>query len=313
MDSEEERIGLVLVRASQLRSKIANCIHKSAAQTHHDSSPFLRTTSSSSTGGHPSFVGQPNDAEQEEEEDEDADEESLFNICDAFESLESQLSSLQALLQQQQFEREAAIGEIEYNRAILLKKLQEYKGKHLDVIQEASAFLSMKVEHKNELLLPPYPSHAPHSLMLDSGQLSHFSHAHKSNQNGHAGGSGILNEAKDLNVSERSQAQTTSSNVWKGLRFLVSSAAKTMLTLIGVVSVLSVAGFEPGLAKRDPKFKALGLFQQPDTEERRLSPHCPPGKVAVVEDGEIRCLVKERVQIPFDPVAVKADINYGCG
>ncbi|GAB4837943.1 hypothetical protein Ancab_027471 [Ancistrocladus abbreviatus] len=307
MDLEEERIGMVLVRASQLRSKIANCIHKSAAQTQ-----FQKATTASATtsdGDHPSSIGQPNVAD-----DEEADEESLFNICDAFECLESQLSSLQSLQQRQQYEREAAIGEIEYSRKILLKKLQEYKGEHLDVIQEASTFASMKVEHNSELLLPPYPSHTPHSLMLDNSRLSCFSHSHKSTQNGHSVGGGMLSKAKSLNESDSRQPRTTS-NLWKGLRFLVNSAAKTMLTLVGVVSVLHLSGFEPRLAKRDPKLKikALGLFEQPDTQERRPSPQCPPGKVAVVEDGEFRCLVKERVQIPFDSVVAKPDVNYGCG
>lgn len=40
---------------------------------------------------------------------------------------------------------------------------------------------------------------------------------------------------------------------------------------------------------------------------------CPPGKVLVVEDGETRCLVKERVEIPFMYVATTPDVNYWCG
>jgi len=64
---EEEGIGLVLARATELRLKINNCIQK--------------PTSS------------PNGL-LEDDEDEDATDR-LLNICDALEALETQLSSLQ--------------------------------------------------------------------------------------------------------------------------------------------------------------------------------------------------------------------------
>lgn len=62
---EEEGIGLVLARATELRLKITTSIH-----TH---------TS-------------PND---DDDDDNDDTTERLLNICDAFEALETQLSSLQ--------------------------------------------------------------------------------------------------------------------------------------------------------------------------------------------------------------------------
>jgi len=65
---EEEGIGLVLARATELRLKITNCIH--------------RTDTTNGPTPHP------------DDDDEEATER-LLNICDALEALETQLSSLQ--------------------------------------------------------------------------------------------------------------------------------------------------------------------------------------------------------------------------
>ncbi|KAL2925416.1 Plastid division protein PDV2 [Bienertia sinuspersici] len=288
MEMEEERIGMVLVRVSELRSKIANSINKSSnpLQTHFDAAHTNGDSASS-----PSMA----------EDDEQA--ESLLNICYAFDSLESQLASLQALRQQQQYEREAVIGDIEYSRKMLLKQLGEYKGEHLDVIQEAETFASMKVEHDSELVLPPYATRSPHSLVLDNSNQSRAPFSHKLAQNGFTGGN---EEKKTLN-------QSKSNKLWGGLRFLVHSTAKTMLTLVGVISLLSLAGFEPKLKMKGNNLNILTFFQQPDAKNEGFVAHCPPGKVAVLQDGEVRCIVKERVEIPFDSVADDANVNYGCG
>jgi len=64
---EEEGIGLVLARATELRLKISNCIHKATAN---GPSPHA------------------------DDDDEEATER-LLSICDALEALETQLSSLQ--------------------------------------------------------------------------------------------------------------------------------------------------------------------------------------------------------------------------
>lgn len=72
MEMEEERIGMVLVRASELRSKIANCIHHSTTEV-----------TPNNGDSDPSSV--------------DEDTEALLNICYAFDSLESQLASLQVI------------------------------------------------------------------------------------------------------------------------------------------------------------------------------------------------------------------------
>ncbi|KAL9238822.1 hypothetical protein vseg_013195 [Gypsophila vaccaria] len=83
-----------------------------------------------------------------------------------------------------------------------------------------------------------------------------------------------------------------------------------MFTLVGVIALLSFASFEPKLQKKGNRFAALTVS---DSAEKRQSARCPPGKVAVMENGEIRCIVKERVEIPFETVAADPDVNYGCG
>ena len=77
---EEEGIGLVLAKATELRFKISNSIHKATT---------------SSTNGLPEQ--EVTDKDEEEEEQEQEEMERLLNISDALESLENQLSSLQVL------------------------------------------------------------------------------------------------------------------------------------------------------------------------------------------------------------------------
>ncbi|KAK9286154.1 hypothetical protein L1049_014536 [Liquidambar formosana] len=299
---EEEGIGLVLARASELRSKITNCI---------DNATNPRTPRPNGSAAAPEEEEEADGVDEVGGDQEDAEAQNLLNIRDALESLESQLSSLQALQQQQQYEREAALAEIDYSRKMLLNKLKEYKGEDLEVIHETSAFASESVEHNNDLLLPPYPTRPPRSLVLDNGYLSHFTH--KSARNGVNSGDPTNEVKKNQSGSERNQMEPGSKNSWKGLGLFISSATKTMITLVGVISILSLAGFEPRLRKRDTHFKFLGLFQQPFTEEKSSTTQCPPGKVLVVEDGETRCLVKERVEIPFESVVATPDVSYGCG
>ncbi|CAK9168155.1 unnamed protein product [Ilex paraguariensis] len=288
---DEDRIGLILARASELRSKITNCIHKAPAL---ESDHF--TTK-----------------EEREGEEEEEEAESLLNIRDALESLEAQLSSLQALQQQQWYDKETALAEIDYSRKKLLEKLKEYKGEDLEVIHEATAFAGETVEDNNDLLLPPYPSRPSRSLVSNNGYVAHFPPARKLAQNRVISGDPKNELKKGIHDSGRNEVQPETRGSLKGVRVFISMVAKSMLTFVGVVSVLSLAGFEPRFRRRDSQFKILGLFQQQGTEEKEVMVQCPPGKVPVIENGETRCLVKERVEIPFESVVAMPDVNYGCG
>ncbi|KAI3716087.1 hypothetical protein L6452_23163 [Arctium lappa] len=285
---DEEGIVLVLARASELRSKITNCIHNASSITTNDA------------------TNQEEVADYKDETEEET--ESLLNIRDSLEALEAQLSSLQALQQQQWYEKEASLAEIDYSRKKLLQKLKAYKGEDLEVIHEATAFASSTVEkEKNDLLLPPYPSRPSSSLASDNGYLSHFSLTPKISQR-----EGTIDlptgEAKGtVHQSERRSSL-------KGLRQVICAAAKTAFTLVGFIAVMHLSGFEPGLSRRGSKSKVFGMSrEQGNDENTEMMVECPPGKILVVENGETRCLVKERVEIPFKSVVTIPDVNYGCG
>lgn len=293
---EEEGIGLVLARATELRLKIGNCIHRATAN-----GPLPHA----------------------DDEDDDATER-LLNICDALEALETQLSSLQVLQQQQRYEREIALAEIESSRKMLIDKLREYKGKELEVIHEASTFASETVEPDNDLLLPPYPSRPPYSLSLDKEYLSQIPSVNKSGRNGLITFDPMIEVNKSLNShneKEQNHVENGAKNSRKGLGFFITSAAKTMFTVVGVVSILSLSGFGPNFGKLGTRFSVHALRHRVENEERsttknggeRPNIQCPPGRILVMENGEARCLVKERVEIPFSAVAATPDINYGCG
>ncbi|KAK1417466.1 hypothetical protein QVD17_26593 [Tagetes erecta] len=258
---DDEGIALVLARASELRSKITNCIHNASST-------------------------------QDDDEQEQVQSDSLLNIRDSLQALEAQLSSLQALQQQQWYEKETSLAEIDYSRKKLLQKLKEYKGDELEVIQEATAFASSAVEmDNNDLLLPPYPPRP----------TSHISLATKIPQNDSGEPNGKVHQPKPKSPL-------------KGLRQIIGAAAKTVFTVVGVIAVMHLSGFEPRLNIRGNDFKVLGMAQEQGNEEKTEKMiECPPGKVLVVENGVTRCLVKERVEIPFKSVATIPDVNYGCG
>ncbi|KAK7404459.1 hypothetical protein VNO78_05368 [Psophocarpus tetragonolobus] len=278
---EEEGIGLglVLARATELGWKISNCIYRARASAN---GPSSHTT------------------------------ERLLSICDALDALQTKLSSLQVLQQQQLYEREIALAEIESSRKMLIDKLKEYKGKGLEVIHEASTFASETLELNNDLLLPLYHSRSPYPVYIDKEFLSQIPSVNKSGRNGLITLDPVMEE-KDQNHVENGAKSSR-----KALGFLITYAVKTMLMVVGVVSILTLPGFAPKLGTH---FSVQGWLDRVENEERsttknqdeRSNIHCPPGRILVWENEEARCLVKERVQIPFSAVAATPDINYGCG
>ncbi|XP_010941672.1 plastid division protein PDV2 [Elaeis guineensis] len=279
---EGEEIGLVLARASELRAKISNCIDLSGGEAD------------------PGVGGMAETAEEEEEEEE---EESLRSISDALESLERQLAAFQALQQQQRYEKEVTLAQIDRSRMVLLRKLKEYKGEDLEVIHEAAAFAGETVEHDDGLLLPPYPSHLPDLFVLDDlHPSSHFATKCKQSQK------------QCMVESEKNQSSHQGSrNSPRGITYLFGLVAKSLITFASVVSILRLAGYKPMPGKGAIPFKALELFGKPASEERHGSIQCPPGKVLVIEDGKPHCLVKERVAIPFESDVTGPKVSYGFG
>ncbi|XP_073282915.1 plastid division protein PDV2-like, partial [Primulina huaijiensis] len=207
-----------------------------------------------------------------------------------------------ALRQQQWYDKEATLTEIEYCQKKLLRELKEYKGKDLEVIHEAIAFAS-ETEDNNDLLLPPYPRHPSRSTVSDKECLPSFPSTRKFSQNG----------AVNNGLIDGDQRQSRSKRPLKGLKFLITATAKTVITIVGMVTILSLAGFQPRLKKRNDPLKLVDLFQLLSNNEVQATMECPPGKVPMFENGETRCVVKERIEIPFDSGVTITDVKYGCG
>ncbi|KAL1200854.1 Plastid division protein PDV2 [Cardamine amara subsp. amara] len=304
---DEEGIGLILARATELRLKISDCIDSSSTAVDEDDGGSGGGNEDLSPGEGRKIENQEKDYDSISSDDvEEAEPERLLRIRDALESLESQLASLQNLRQRQQYEKQVALAEIDYSRKMLLEKLKEYKGKDFEVLRETSTFAGERVDYENDLLLPPYPVHPPLALGLDNnGYLSRLPKK-KSDANGFGSGH-VRNEAEVKSPDRGSEGSS------HGVIRFLGSVAKIMLPIIGVMSILSASGYGPEIKKRGASLKLLGLLPQGAVKGKKTSNQCPPGKVLVVEDGEARCLVKERVEIPFDSVVAKRDVTYGYG
>ncbi|CAA0807578.1 Plastid division protein PDV2 [Striga hermonthica] len=284
---DEERIGLVLAKTSDLRSKIINCIHKTSSNAEKESGKIESEESEAS----------PDAENQDSDVDEDA--ESLLNIKDALESLEGQLSYLQSLQQQQWYEREAALAEIEHSQKKLLNELKQYKGTEFEVIREAISFASLAEENPERLLLPPYPSRPE-----NGGHLSAAARKFP-----------LQNGGVPVNPSGSGRG---SRGPLKWVGGMVGLAVKTGLTVLAVVAIMGLAGSSERNRENGGGVlnRVVELFRVEGGSEENGGggeDRCPPGKVAVTENGETRCVVKERVEVPFVSVVGKPDVSYGCG
>ncbi|URD85302.1 Ternary complex factor MIP1 [Musa troglodytarum] len=283
MVMEGEEIGLVLARASELRSKISNCIGGSGG------GGCRQRGGDGDAGG-----GAATDEEEEEEEEED-EADSLVGIRDALDSLERQLAALQELQHQQRYERESILSQIDCSRMILLSKLKEYKGEELEAIHEVATFAGEAIELDDNLVLPPYPTHLPDLFVLDDiAAGSHF----KKNKTTH---NGPVAAAKQEGMgtacgTDKNQDDKTS----KRFRNIIGLVVKSAIAIVSMMSMVSFAGHQPMLKSRPPT-------------ERQISSQCPQGKVLVIEDGKARCIVKERIEVPFEPDVTSPNIRYGLG
>ncbi|CAK9315845.1 unnamed protein product [Citrullus colocynthis] len=303
---EEQSTAIILARATELRLKIRNSVNTTTTSSAVNSREIRddRFSVDENNGVVGSRRSEADASGGEAEEDEEAVR--LLNICDALESLENQLSSLQDLQQRQRYEKEVALSEIEHSRKILLDKLKKYKGGDLEVIHEASAFVGETVQHNQDFMLPPYPSH------LGNGYLHPFPSGHKSVSNGLI--DATSNKATNkLNKSERKLSKSDSQNSKNGLGFFISVAAKSVVTIVGIASILHLTGFRPKFVRKVAALKVFDGFRQSAGGNNGSHNACPPGKFLMMEDGEARCVVKERIEVPFSSVVAKPDVNYGSG
>ncbi|RLN33912.1 plastid division protein PDV2 [Panicum miliaceum] len=293
MDGEE--IGLVLARASDLRSRISAC-----AAAARPEEPVKR-------------LGAVGDEGDEEEEEEQEEVESLVGISDALESLERQLAALQDLQHQQRYERETILSQIDRSRRSLLSKLKEYKGQDREVIHEAAAFAGEKIEHDDGLILPPYSNHVTNSFVLDDLYPLNYVSKPKRFHNG-LDSDGATQDGTRMNGTENRNTGTPNRGLLGGVGSFIWWVAKTAVMVAGAVSIMKAAGYEPVIGANSIKLDIAGLFGTAAMGKEGQSPHrCPPGKVMVLEDGRAHCVVKERVEVPFGADLASPDASYGLG
>ncbi|XBI91651.1 hypothetical protein VPH35_028923 [Triticum aestivum] len=294
MEGEEE-IGLVLARASDLRSRISACA--AAARP-------------------PPRLGAEEEDDGGEEEEEGVEVESLAGINDALESLERQLASLQDLQHQQKYERETVLSQIDRSRTSLLNKLKEYKGEDCEAIHEAAAFAGEKIENDDGLILPPYSGHVTNSFVLDDLYPANYVSKSKCLHNGLCA-NGIAEDVTRTNGTQNRIPSTPSRNSSGGIRSLIGWMAKTAVMIVGAVSIMKAAGYEPTIGRSGIKLDIAGLLGKEAAGAKEQVPptlQCPPGKVMLLGgDGRAHCVVKERVEIPFGSSLDAPNASYGLG
>lgn len=185
----------------------------------------------------------------------------------------------------------------------MLGKLKEYRGVKWEVINEVLAFASEAVEHDDGLILPPYPTHLPDLFTLDDiGGSSHFVVKKSSSINGH-----IINKNED---DATEHVKNHSNETPNGIGHIIGLVVKSAITFVSIISVVGLAGYKPMIKKRSKGMMLCGAESPMDSQ---VGVQCPKGKFLVIEDGKVRCVVKERIEVPFEPDVTSPSISYGFG
>ncbi|KAL2653613.1 hypothetical protein R1flu_021741 [Riccia fluitans] len=273
---------------------------------------------------------------------------SLGAIRDALETLEEQLESLQAIQQQHRLEKDKALAELEESRRVLLRRLKEHNGSEWEVVHEALAFAGEPVEDRDDLPLPPYPmpevnsSYPPagedqaplyQMQIRSSGQMKRLSMGPGYRESIDGLNFKLLaDESEDELLDEQEEGTPKSEQSRKpGRGFFASMfghafglTTKAALVVVSVLAALAVSEVSHRLEK---KRAGNGVSQQnppsppppPPPEQVRVTPpptvvrECPPGKKLIIEDGFPKCVVKERVELPFPREIKNPDVLYGRG
>lgn len=205
------------------------------------------------------------------------------------------------------------MSQIDRSRGFLLKKLKEYKGHDCEVIHEAASFAGEKIEHDDGLILPPYSNHITNSFVLDDLYPLNFLSKSKHLQNG-LDSSGMNQDDTRMNGLQNKNTRTSSQRSRGGIGSFMGWIAKTAVMVVGAVSIMKAAGYEPVIGRNSVKLDMGRLLgKDAASGQERSATVCPPGKVMVLEDGRAHCVVKERVEIPFDTNLASPSASYGLG
>jgi hypothetical protein len=257
---------------------------------------------------------------------------------------------LQTVQQQQRTEKDSVLAELEESRRILLRRLKDHRGREWEVVHEALAFAGEPVEDRDDLPLPPYPmplSDSPFKVLRDDQPYNGASTQTYNGSMRQLAFGQEEEEGSDENISyigeeegrqEGNQEEVTSSQAERerkerggggvlgiplgfakalfGFAFGVTS--KVAIVAVSVAAALAVSEVMQKLETKKP-FSNLSpnrpIAPPPITTARQLPPHreCPPGKKLIMEDGQPKCVVKERVELPFYKEVQIPDVLYGRG
>ncbi|KAG0616152.1 hypothetical protein M758_5G093900 [Ceratodon purpureus] len=346
---EADEIRVVLARASELHAKISEAIER-ALKTEFQrstSSRSLDSNFSSVLDGDESndFARFDRDSDKSVSiGDSNVEARTLGLIRDALETLEEQLEALQSMQNHQRAEKDAVLAELEESRHLLLLKLKNHQGREWEVVQEALAFAGEPVEERDDLLLPPYPRPAVDvAFVVDEQSPKHLSRpvslpkSRAVKRLSLSEGDDLEKEVEKEDVIESEQEYeeaerrpghkvvaggiVLAGSLWKGVSGSVGNAvvqaAKAAVVVASVVAFMAFTEHNHRQVEQKPRpvpSAVKPVFLSESRPRPPSPPKCPPGKkLVVLEDGNAKCVVKERFELPFSKEVKDPDVLYGRG
>jgi hypothetical protein len=251
---------------------------------------------------------------------------------------------VQSMQNHQRAEKDAVLAELEESRHLLLLKLKNHQGREWEVVQEALAFAGEPVEERDDLLLPPYPRPAVDVAFVEDDQSPKHPSRPVALPKSRAVKKLALSEVdevekdverKDVIESKQEYEEAGrrpghrvvaggivfAGSLWKGVSGSVGNAvvhaAKAALVVASVVAFLAFTEHNHRQVEQKPRpvpsvTKPVFLSESPPRPPSPLK--CPPGKkLIVLEDGNAKCVVKERFELPFPKEAKDPDVLHGRG
>ena len=232
--------------------------------------------------------------------------------------------------QQQRLRRDAALVELEESRTVLLQRLKDHEGRESEVVQEALAFVGEPVKKSDDLPLPPYlhpvsiPSVKTQSPFLGSSRLDEnplddqhqdlnsFAEEEREDEAVEETGS-VTAEKQEEEIMRRCSTLGFCSNV---LRL----TGKTALFVMSLITIVVVSEFKSQASKNaqssylKPVLKPQAAPVEPVAQPKAAPVRqCGAGKKLIEENGESKCVVKERVELPFPREIKTPDVLHGRG
>ncbi|XP_024540262.1 plastid division protein PDV2-like [Selaginella moellendorffii] len=301
---EPDEISVVLQRASDLHTRINDAIERALK------SEFLLTAGKARD----SVSSAARDRGEEEEEqgsnvgllgEPNAEAKSLGAIRDALEALEEQLECLQALQQQQRMDRDTALAELEESRLILLSRLRSHHGKEWEIIHEALAFAGEPVGIEQEK--------SP-ARITQAGEPIRIEEQHGDRREIHKK---FVANFLGIPIKLGLDLRRFAGRLFGPGVGVTSRAAMVMAGVLTTIILFSEIGSRHERRSSSEATTAPPVIPTPSLAIPPRAPameeRCPPGKVMIFVDGVSKCVVKERIEIPFRGEVSSPDVLYGRG